>query len=123
MTDATVARALALMHRQPERRWTVALLAEQIGVSRSGFANRFKSLVGQGPIEYLTQWRMYEAAGAIMAGNCLLIDVAESAGYQSEVAFAKAFKRWSGHPPGAYRRTGRNTGGPAGSLDARPAAE
>ena len=103
LTDPAIGQALALMHTSPESDWTVASLAREVGLSRAGFAARFKSLVGQGPIEYLTQWRMHQAAGLILAGNDTTIQVAEQVGYASSVAFAKAFKRWSGQSPAAYR--------------------
>jgi len=105
MADPHVALALALIHHQPSAPWTVATLAARIGVSRSGFAARFKSYVGQSPIEYLTQWRMYQAAGQLVSGKATLVDIAEVAGYTSEVAFSKAFKRWAGMAPAAYRRS------------------
>ena len=107
MTDTHVGQALALIHTDPATRWTVALLAERAGISRSSFAVRFQSLVGQGPIEYLTKWRMYKAAGLILTGTRSLVDVAESVGYQSEVAFSKAFKRLVGQSPSAYRASHR----------------
>jgi AraC-like DNA-binding protein len=103
MTDAQIGQALALIHTEPMTRWTVALLAERVGISRSSFAAHFQTLVGQGPIEYLTNWRMHQAAGLLLTGTCSLVDVAESVGYQSEVSFSKAFKRWAGRSPTAYR--------------------
>ena len=103
MTDAHVGQALALIHTEPATRWTVALLAERVGFSRSSFAARFQTLVGQGPIEYLTNWRMHKAAGLMLTGSRSLFEIAESVGYQSEVAFSKAFKRWAGQSPTSYR--------------------
>ena len=107
MTDAQVGQALALMHAEPATHWTVALLAEQVGISRSSFAAQFQKLVGQGPIEYLTHLRMHKAAGLILTGTRSRVEIAECVGYQSEVAFSKAFKRWSGQPPTAYRASHR----------------
>jgi AraC-like DNA-binding protein len=103
MTDPRIGRSIVLMHAEPATPWTVALLAKRIGISRSSFAARFQAFVGQGPIEYLTHWRMHEAAGLLTSGTQPLADVAESVGYQSEVAFSKAFKRWAGQSPTSYR--------------------
>ena len=108
MTDAQIGRSLALMHAEPSKSWTVDLLAESVGVSRAGFAARFKILVGQSPIEYLTNWRMHEAAGLLLTGTRGLADIAESVGYQSEVAFAKAFRRCTGQSPSTYRAAQRS---------------
>lgn len=103
MTDAQIGQALVLMHTDPAAHWTVALLAKRVGMSRSSFAARFQTLVGQAPIEYLTHWRMYKAAGLLLTGARLLVEIAESVGYHSEVAFSKAFKRWAGKSPSVYR--------------------
>lgn len=104
ITDAEIAPALALMHRAPEQPWSVATLARDIGMSRSRFARRFHDVVGQAPLEYLTHWRMYQAAGILADGKIALPALAASVGYRSEVSFSKAFKRWAGRPPAEYRR-------------------
>lgn len=104
ITDAEVAPALAIMHRAPERPWSVATLAREVGMSRSRFAARFHDVVGQTPLEYLTHWRMYQAAGRLAEGRIALPALASSAGYRSEVSFGKAFKRWAGLTPAEYRR-------------------
>lgn len=104
VTDREVAPALAIMHRAPERPWSVATLAQEVGMSRSRFAARFHDAVGQGPLEYLTQWRMYQAAGRLAEGRIALPALASLVGYRSEVSFSKAFKRWAGRPPAEYRR-------------------
>lgn len=102
LTDAQVGQALALMHTDPAAPWTVALLAKRVALSRSSFAARFQTLVGQGPIAYLTHWRMYKAAGLLLT-KAPLVEIAASVGYHSEVAFSKAFKRWAGKSPSVYR--------------------
>lgn len=104
MVDAEIAPALAAMHRAPERPWSVGTLAREVGMSRSRFAARFHDVVGQAPLEYLTHWRMYQAAGRLAEGPIALPALAASAGYRSEVSFAKAFKRWAGRSPAEYRR-------------------
>ena len=105
ITDAEVAPALATMHRAPERSWSVATLACAVGMSRSRFAARFHDVVGQSPLEYLTHWRMYQAAGRLAEGKIALPALATSVGYGSEVSFSKAFKRWAGRSPAEYRRS------------------
>lgn len=104
MVDAQIAPALGVIHRAPEQPWSVAALAREVGMSRSGFAARFQEVVGQSPLEYLTQWRMYEAAGRLAEGGVPLATLANLVGYRSEVSFSKAFKRWAGRSPSAYRR-------------------
>jgi AraC-like DNA-binding protein len=75
-------------------------------MSRSAFAVRFKELMGETPLEYLTRWRVYQAARLLREGDKKLIDVAHSIGYDSDGAFNKAFKRIMGATPGDYRRNG-----------------
>jgi len=104
MADPEIAPALALMHREPERAWSVASLARAVCMSRSRFAARFQEVVGSAPLEYLTQWRMYEAAGRLAEGRIGLPALASSVGYRSEISFSKAFKRWIGRSPAEYRR-------------------
>lgn len=107
LRDPAVSKALALIHSSPEKRWTVASLAEEVGASRSRFASRFIELVGLGPIAYLTNWRMHLAGDQITGRRGSIAELAEKAGYRSEVAFSKAFKRWSGLPPATYGRKNR----------------
>jgi len=102
--DAQVGRALALMHAEPAKPWTVDELARAVAMSRSGLADRFATLVGEPPMQYLTRWRLALAAQALRAGREPVIRVAERAGYESEAAFSRAFKREFGVPPAAWRR-------------------
>jgi AraC-like DNA-binding protein len=59
--DAKIARAIAAMHKNPERAWTVETLAAEAAMSRSSFAERFQELMGCGPLGYLADWRMQKA--------------------------------------------------------------
>jgi AraC family transcriptional regulator, alkane utilization regulator len=115
LRDRHVGRALTLMHGQPARDWTVDDLAEQVGLSRSALAERFSSLVGEPPMQYLTRWRLVLAAAALRAGNRTIARVAEESGYESESAFNRAFKREFGMPPAAWRRNGPRSPGAASS--------
>ncbi|WUD86198.1 helix-turn-helix transcriptional regulator [Streptomyces sp. NBC_00503] len=82
----------------------MAALAAEAGLSRAAFARRFAALVGRPPLGYLTWWRMTTAARLLRASKAPLRSIAVQVGYASEFAFADAFKRMYGMPPGAYRR-------------------
>ena len=96
--------ALRLIHAEPAKEWTVAELAQKVAMSRSAFAERFAAVVGDSPMQYLMKWRVQKAASLLRTGDAGIAEVASRVGYQSEVAFAKAFKRAMGTSPGAYRR-------------------
>ena len=102
--DPHVGRALALLHAEPGRAWTVDELARGAALSRSALAERFSALVGEPPIQYLLRWRLALAAQALRAGRDAVSRVAERSGYESEAAFSRAFKREFGMPPAAWRR-------------------
>ncbi|MDH3202390.1 MAG: AraC family transcriptional regulator [Myxococcales bacterium] len=104
LQDEQIGRAIALVHRDAEHSWTVAALAAQAGMSRSAFAARFAALVGEPPMRYVTRWRMHVALSWLRESDATLVDVAIRLGYQSEAAFSRAFKRFTGMSPGAARR-------------------
>lgn len=104
LTDPRIARALAQIHGAPEQAWTLARLASHAAMSRTAFAQRFRSLVGQTPVSYLATWRMQKGAYLLEMGTLSIAEIAERVGYASELAFAKAFRRRIGMPPGAYAR-------------------
>ena len=101
--DLHVGRALALMHGEPARAWTVESLARAVGSSRSALAERFAALVGQSPIQYLTRWRLALAAQALREEDVAISRLAERSGYESEAAFSRAFKREFGVAPSGWR--------------------
>ena len=105
--DAVVGRALSTLHSDPVRDWTLKSLAGAVGASRSVLAERFASQVGQGPIQYLTQWRIQLAARRLVEGNDKVGAIAFDVGYRSEAAFSRAFKRVAGVSPAEWRRDGR----------------
>ena len=105
--DPQVGAALKSMHEKVEGPWTVESLAAACGMSRSAFALRFKELVGETPLEYLTNWRMQKATALLRKGGKKLFEVAKAVGYDSDAAFSKAFKRIFGVPPREYERTAR----------------
>ena len=102
--DPQIGVALKSMHEKVGDPWTVESLAAACGMSRSTFAVRFKDLVGETPLEYLTGWRMQKATGLLQKGDQKLFEVAKSVGYDSDAAFSKAFKRAFGVAPREYRR-------------------
>ncbi|MFG3061893.1 cupin domain-containing protein [Streptomyces sp. NPDC048231] len=104
LADPVVARALASMHEAPARSWTVAELAQAGAVSRSTLAARFKETVGQGPLEYLTRWRIELASRQLRESTDTVALIARAVGYGSESALSVAFKRVTGMSPGAYRK-------------------
>ena len=104
LQDPQVGRALALIHRDPARAWTLASLAPELAMSRSAFAARFTQLVDEPAMQYLTRWRMQVALAALEAERATVGELADRLGYRSEAAFARAFKRVIGVPPGAVRR-------------------
>jgi AraC-like DNA-binding protein len=104
LRDEHIGRALAEMHRQPQRRWTVASLAAVAHMSRSSFAERFTKLVGEAPLAYLTRRRMRLATRLLRDAQLLPAEVAAHVGYDSVPAFSRAYKRVVGVPPGAARR-------------------
>lgn len=108
MRDAQIGRALAALHRAPERPWTVALLAREAALSRSAFSARFTAMVGQGAMAYLTDWRMGLAASLLEETDLGLAAIAARVGYGSEPAFGRAFRRVHGIAPGQRRRDGRS---------------
>ena len=94
--------------------WTVETLAETAGMSRSAFAARFKELLGQAPLEYVTEWRMQKAMKLLQRRDKKLIDVARLVGYESDAAFSKAFKRVVGANTGEYLKRSSESRGNAG---------
>lgn len=101
--DPHIGRALAAMHDEPARSWTVADLAGEALMSRTAFAQRFVEMVGEPPIEHLTRLRMYRARQVLINPDSTVGEAASTAGYQSVSSFSKAFKRWTGRPPGSYQ--------------------
>ncbi len=114
--DPKVGRALAAIHRRPGHPWSVEGLADVAHVSRSMFAERFTSVVGVPPAQYLARWRMHLASAWLRNGRLTVAAVAARLGYESEASFSRAFKRLSGAPPSALRRVGRTEQGQRGEA-------
>lgn len=101
LADRQIGTALCLMHCDVARPWTASLLAAEVGMSRSAFAQRFARLVGRPPLDYLTRWRMVLARRKLKTGRASIAQVATDVGYASQSAFAFAFKRTFGCTPRA----------------------
>jgi len=104
MFDPSLRGVAELLHRFPERPWTVAALAEEAYMSRTSFAVKFAETSGMAPFAYLTHVRMLNAIELLSTTTCTLEEIARRVGYGSEAAFSAAFKREIGVAPGAYRR-------------------
>ena len=104
LRDRLIGRALALLHEQPGQDWTIDELGRRIGLSRSALHERFVQLIGVPPMQYLAQWRMQAAARMLLDTRATVATIALEVGYDSEAAFARAFKRLVGKPPAAWRR-------------------
>ena len=102
--DRRLRPAISAMHRDPARAWTLAGLASIAGMSRSSFADRFKTLAGEPAMAYLTRWRMLLAVEKLAQDRAPLSIVAPAVGYRSESAFGAAFKRVTGQSPRHFTR-------------------
>jgi transcriptional regulator GlxA family with amidase domain len=109
--DPEVGKALALLHRNPAAPWTIASLANEVGLSRSVLAERFQRYLSETPIAYLTRWRLRLGAQMLKSTSSSVAQIAAEVGYESEASFNRAFKREFGLPPARYRsqlRAARN---------------
>ncbi len=103
--DETIGPAVGLIHRRPEEAWTVTALAEQVNMSKSAFSERFREVVGQPPLHYLTAQRMRKACQLLRETRLGVKEISGQVGYESASSFSNAFKRYLGKSPAGYRRT------------------
>jgi transcriptional regulator GlxA family with amidase domain len=108
LRDEVVGPAIACLHARPAEDWTMVTLAHEAGSSRTVLADRFSSIVGIPPMQYLTQWRIQLAANALTTSRAKVSAVAGQIGYASEAAFSRAFKRATGQSPAEFRSAGRS---------------
>ncbi|MCK1794639.1 AraC family transcriptional regulator [Streptomyces sp. XM4193] len=104
--DRAIGSALDLMHERAEHPWTVASLAQRVGLSRAGFSRRFVTAVGEPPMAYLTSWRLALAADLLRQEDLPVFRVASEVGYASPFTFSTAFKRHYGVSPLGWRQRG-----------------
>lgn len=112
LSDARLTRAIKVIHSRAGEKLTLEDLADAAAMSRSAFSLLFKSVTSLSPIGYLAKWRMQQARGLLKSGQLLLAEVAEHVGYESEVAFSRAFRREYGESPSAVRRAARQQNAP-----------
>jgi AraC-like DNA-binding protein len=101
--DPIVGKSLGLLHGRVAHPWTIADLADEVGISRSALVERFTRYLSEPPMTYLTRWRLQLAAQSLMKTSRGVAEIASDIGYESEAAFSRAFKREFGQPPGRYR--------------------
>jgi AraC-like DNA-binding protein len=103
--DRRLARALDVIQSEWQRELSLERLARAVGMSRASLTSRFKEVLGVAPMAYLTSWRMQQARELLIGTDRALIEIASLAGYSSESAFSRAFKREFAHGPGWFRRS------------------
>ena len=101
--DANISRALNAFHKAPAKHWTVDELAREAALSRTSFAVRFSEKLGLTPMQYVTSWRVQLARDALLTKNASVAEAADQAGYSSEAAFSRVFKKEMGLSPAKYR--------------------
>ena len=106
--DPIVGKSLGLLHGRLAHPWTIAALANEVGISRSALVERFTRYLSEPPMTYLTRWRLQLAAQWLERTSRGVADIAADIGYESEAAFNRAFKREYGQPPGRYRSDHKN---------------
>lgn len=106
VADPVLGRVLALMHAEPDRKWSNEELARRAATSRSVLDERFRRFLGKSPMRYLTEWRMQVASDLLRSTGMKLGEIAERCGYGSEEAFSRAFHRHVGAPPAKWRANG-----------------
>jgi AraC family transcriptional regulator, alkane utilization regulator len=104
LRDRHIGEALALLHLHPERAWDVAALARESGLSRSAFAARFSTLVGESPLRYHNRIKLAAIAARLRSSDDTVSTIAEAFGYDSPSGLNKGFKQQFGQTPGEYRR-------------------
>jgi len=115
LRERYLGKALGLMHERPERQWSVDDLAREVGLSRSALHERFVQYLGQPPMQYLANWRIQLGARLLRESSRMVAQIALEVGYDSEAAFARAFKRLVGMPPAAWRKARASAPRPQGT--------
>jgi AraC-like DNA-binding protein len=102
--DPVAGAALRAIHAAPMEAWSLEGLARTAGASRTVLTGRFRHFLGMPPMRYVAQLRLQLAAQRMKTADAPLKAIAEDAGYESEAAFSRAFKRHFGRPPAEWRR-------------------
>jgi AraC-like DNA-binding protein len=120
--DPIVGKSLGLLHSRIAHPWTIADLADEVGISRSALVERFTRYLSEPPMTYLTRWRLQLAARSLEKTSRGVAEIASDIGYESEAAFNRAFKREFGRPPGRYRSDHRSSPSQRAGEDLEPRA-
>jgi AraC-like DNA-binding protein len=107
--DPEVGKALALLHRKPAHPWTIASLTNELGISRTVLAERFRRYLSETPMAYLTRWRLQLGAQLLTSTSSSVAQIAAEVGYESEASFNRAFKREFSLPPARFRSRSRSS--------------
>jgi len=107
--DPIVGKSLGLLHSRIAHPWTIADLANEVGISRTALVERFTRYLSEPPMTYLTRWRLHLGARSLENTPRGVAEIAAEVGYESEAAFSRAFKREFGDPPGRYRLKQKRT--------------
>jgi AraC-like DNA-binding protein len=107
LTDEQLRPTLTLMHAEPGKAWGLEELARAAAMSRTSFAERFRTVAGMPPLAYLNHWRMLLARRALRNSDVRVGSLAFELGYSSEASFSNAFKREVGESPLRYRYQAR----------------
>ena len=105
--DPTIGPAIGRMHSEPEKPWTVNSLAKETNLGKSAFSERFRQIVGEPPLQYLTGCRMQQACELLIESDLGVKEVASRVGYESASSFSNAFKRLIGTSPADFRASSR----------------
>lgn len=120
MMSPEIGPALTAIHSEPGKPWTVQALAEKCAMSRSTFAERFTTTVGEPPLKYLTEYRFHRAADMLCRSRLPIKEISARVGYESLAAFSNAFKRATGNSPAAYRDQSKGKGEASTSMSPSP---
>lgn len=104
MRDPFVSKVIGAILQRPSADWTIDTLAASAGLSRSAFNERFRAVMDMTVMQFVTIVRMAKAAELLGNTELSIAAIAHRTGYGSEAAFSRAFRRWSGSPPGALRQ-------------------
>jgi AraC-like DNA-binding protein len=104
VSDPDISQTVRMLRERPQAHWSVQGMAQSAGMSRTSFTTRFRTVVGQSPMAYLTELRLRRAAGYLSTTSKSMREIAHLTGYDNEASFSKAFSRLFGRPPGKYRR-------------------
>ena len=103
IADRQIRQVITLMHGNLGHGWTLEELGQQAGLSRSALAERFRSALGDTPLNHLRTLRMQKAIQLLSGTRQTLEQIAQAVGYQDAFGFSKVFKRTTGQSPRQFR--------------------